>query len=313
MSLIEFHRQMLGDSVRNAALARALKAAITPGVTTVSDIGSGTGVLGMLAESFGALSVTLYESGDVISLSKRIAKESGMKKCKFVRGYSMSVRHPERTDVVISETLGNFALEEHILETLQDARKRFLKAGGTIIPCKLRQFVAPVIAPRLWNELSVWDRTDLGVDFSAAKDMSMHNLYVRRIGEDELLEGMTSAKIWDSIDFTREEQSIRKGEARWNISHTETVYGFAVWWEADLGSGITLSTSPFQPPTHWEQMFLPVMPSLPCPAGAVLTLTIHSDTRMETGVHVEWNAAVTNTEGTTFAKASMNMKKGFLG
>ena len=59
---------------------------------------------------------------------------------------------PPKADIVVSETLGNYALEENLLETLVDAR-RWLKKGGVLIPGRLRQYAAPVIASRLQAEL----------------------------------------------------------------------------------------------------------------------------------------------------------------
>ena len=48
---------------------------------------------------------------------------------------------PERVDVVVCETLGNYPFEENIIATLNDARARFLKPGGVIIPHSVEQFV----------------------------------------------------------------------------------------------------------------------------------------------------------------------------
>ena len=47
--LIEFHRTMLADAVRNAAFHEALRRVIVPGRTTVADIGCGTGLLAFMA------------------------------------------------------------------------------------------------------------------------------------------------------------------------------------------------------------------------------------------------------------------------
>ena len=41
--MIEFQRKIMGDPVRNKALAEALKHVIVPGKSIVADIGSGRG------------------------------------------------------------------------------------------------------------------------------------------------------------------------------------------------------------------------------------------------------------------------------
>ena len=60
---------------------------------------------------------------------------------------------PERVDVVVCETLGNYPFEENIIATLNDARARFLKRAASIIPHSVEQFVVPVVGERYWREL----------------------------------------------------------------------------------------------------------------------------------------------------------------
>src|SRR3989338_510517 len=112
--MIEFQRLLLGDAIRNGAFHRALKAAIVPGKTTVADIGSGTGYLSFLAEKLGAKECFLYEVSDLLDLSKALAKQNGIKRCHFFKTHSTEVKNPPKVDLIVSETLGNYALEENI-------------------------------------------------------------------------------------------------------------------------------------------------------------------------------------------------------
>ena len=57
--------------------------------------------------------------------------------------HSTEVATPDRVDVVVCETLGNYPFEENIIATLNDARARFLEPGGVIIPRSVEQFVVP--------------------------------------------------------------------------------------------------------------------------------------------------------------------------
>ncbi len=188
-------------------------------------------------------------------------------------------------DVIISETLGNYALEENILETLNDAR-RFMKQGSVMIPQALRQYVAPITSDRLYNDLNVWD--GLGFDFDRAKDVSFNNIYVRTVKPDELAD----ARELESLDFRIENDSVRDLEADWIAAANRTVYGFALWWECDLLPGLTLSTSPRSPATHWEQIYLPVRDPIALQKGETLSLKLRSDTRFEVKVHLQWEVAV---------------------
>ncbi len=49
-----------------------------------------------------------------------------------------------KIDVIISEWMGYFLLFENMLPSVLDARKRFLKEDGLMLPCEGRIFIAGV-------------------------------------------------------------------------------------------------------------------------------------------------------------------------
>lgn len=305
--MLELHRLLLDDTLRNDAFVKALKAVIVPGKTVVADIGSGTGFLSFAAEKLGAKECHLYEFSELLPLSKKIATENGIKKCKFFQIHSTDVKKPPQADVVISETIGNYALEENIIETMNDAH-RFLKPSGMMIPQSLKQFVAPVTSSRLYNELNVWDRIGHGLTFNAAKELCMNNMYVKDITKTDIGE----PREWDSVDFTRQNASIRENMIEWPVKKDMTLYGFALWWESTLVKGITLSTSPMEPSTHWKQIHLPLVDPLPIRKDQVIGLHLKSDSRYEVKINVEWMTTVKDLKGKVIQKVRQDMRKGFL-
>ena len=96
--------------------------------------------------------------------------------------------------MIISETLGNYPFEENIIGTLNDARERFLKPGGSIIPAAVEQFARPVLGERLYSELAAWDEVGYGLDFSRLPSWSFNNIYVRWLTPADLLDGGAAAK-----------------------------------------------------------------------------------------------------------------------
>lgn len=307
---IEYHRTLIADRVRNEAFARALKSVIRKGETTVADIGAGTGILALIAARLGAREVFLYEAAEVAGVAAKVLKANRASKCHLIPCHSTEMEDPPRVDVVVSETLGNYPFEENAIETLNDARRRFLKPGGVIIPGRLEQFVAPVISDRIHGELCAWEDVGFDLDLSPAMTMSFNNIYVRTLAPKELLDD--SAKVWDAIDFTKQNRSVRKGEVIWRLSRTTTIFGFATWWAAELVPGITLSTAPDAPRTHWEQLYFPLRTPLKARGGEAVTISLRSRTSMEAGTHVAWTATRLNAKGQRLERQALNLDKGFL-
>jgi protein arginine N-methyltransferase 1 len=301
---------MLADNARNQAFEKALKKVIVPGETVVADIGSGTGFLSFLASKLGAKECIGYEQGGMFAVGKALAEKNGIKNCKFIHKHSAQVKNPVKADVVVSETLGNFALEEHIIENMHDARERFLKPGGTLIPCALTQFVAPVVTDRLTRSIDTWGGIGFGLDLSLLRDRTFHNVYVRRITQADLLGGDDAVQTLDSIDFKKPNESQRELSVQWKITADHSVFGFAVWWEALLVPGVSLSTSPLAPPTHWEQIFLPLPSPLVVQSGDALLLSVTSDSRYEVGINVTWEAQVFRGGKEIASSQKMDMRRG---
>jgi type I protein arginine methyltransferase len=307
--LIEFHRAMLADRVRNEAFYQALAQVIRPGETVLGDVGSGTGLLAFMARQLGAKACYLYEYTDALKLSQRLARANRIQGCHFVQQHSAKVRNPAKVDLLVSETLGNFALEENIIETIEDA-KRFLKPGGLIIPGRLEQFVAPLTSDRFYRELVVWDQVGYGLDFGLAKEMGLNNLYVRTLRGDDLL-AADSERRWDALDFAQSNRSIRQGQVEWRLEQATTIYGFGLWWRCELVPGVSLSTSPFANLTHWEQLYAPVLEPLEAAPGDRLSLKLESDSRYEVGVNLRWQARLQRRDGSR-EEQQMDMRKGYM-
>jgi protein arginine N-methyltransferase 1 len=309
---IEYHRTLIADRVRNAAFEAALRQVIEKGETVVADIGAGTGLLGLLAARLGAREVHLYEVAEVAGVARRILTRNRTGNCYLMPCHSTEMQDPPLVNVIVSETLGNYPFEENIIETLNDALKRHLKPGGTVIPARLVQFVAPVTTDRFHVELTVWDRTGLDIDFSPARTMSLNNIYVRSLHLSDLLDDGRTAMQWDEINFSVQNRSTRKGAAQWRLEAPTTVYAFATWWLATLVPGVTLSTAPEAPRTHWEQLYFPLLRPITGRPGDTISLSLRSRSSIETGTHIAWTAARIDRSGKQLDRHSMDLDQGYL-
>jgi hypothetical protein len=309
---IEYHRTLIADRVRNQAFHDALARVIKPGETTVADIGAGTGLIGLMAAKLGAREVLLYEAAEVACVAEATIKRNRARACHLMPCHSTEMEDPPRVDVVVSETLGNYAFEENIIDTLADARLRHLKDGGVMIPARIRQLAVPVVSDRIHRELTAWDEVGFGIDLSDAREMSLNNAYVRSFSAQELLDGGRAAKVWDTVTLGSDRKSTRKGEVSWRLEAAGTVFGIAYWWEADLIEGITLSTAPDAPRTHWEQLYFPLRAPMRLDAGESLLVTLRSRSSEEAGTHLAWTAVHFDRDGASKARQAMDLDKGWI-
>lgn len=309
---IEYHRTLLADRVRNEAFHAALKSVIKPGKSLVADIGTGTGFLGFLANKLGAARVDMYDEGDISEVARRLLKHNQLKGCRIATVHSTAVAEPDQVDIVVSETLGNYPFEENIIGTLNDARERYLKPGGVIIPGGVEQFVCPVTAERHYKELTIWDDVGFGLDFAPARAMSLNNIYVRWLEAADLLEAAKAARKWDDIDFTKRNKTTRSGEVSWTVEKATPIYGLALWWRAELVKDLWLGTGPLDPRTHWEQLYLPVMKPMHLDAGDRLTVRLRSTTSFENGTNVTWALTHSDAKGREKSRQAMDLEKGYI-
>jgi SAM-dependent methyltransferase len=285
--VIEAQRRLLADRIRNRAYAEAIRLAITAKRTRVADLGTGTGFLSILCERAGARSIWACD-GDagVIKLARATAKDNSATRVRFVHGHSTALAPPEPVDLIVSEILGHFAGEEHLVESLVDAQ-RWLAPGGRMIPARVEQWLCPVTGDTVQRGIDVF--TDhQGVNLTAARRIALQNGYVRTLDPRELLDGGRAGQVIDRMSFPGDEASRRHGAAAWTLPKGP-IHGFCLWWVAELWEGVALSTSPLEPATHWEQVYLPLQQPLMAQAGDRLEAELRLDTRWDAGCAVQWS------------------------
>jgi predicted RNA methylase len=171
------HARMLGDFTRTDAFLRALREVVRPDDVVV-DIGTGTGVLALGAAKAGARKVFAVESSSIAEIASEMFVKNGQAdRIELIRGWSTRIDLPQRASVLVSETIGNQAFGESIIETAIDARRRLLEPDARLIPSRVRVYAQPYVMREAvrrehlfskenvarWNEL-------YGMDFSPLVD-----------------------------------------------------------------------------------------------------------------------------------------------
>jgi protein arginine N-methyltransferase 7 len=142
-----WHIPMMNDTIRNKAYYDALRAVITS-KSNVLEIGTGSGLLSMMAARLGANSVTTCEAEKIIAtIAKDIIAENGLNNLikvidKKSTDVLVGVDLPQQADILVSEILSSSLLGEFVLSSIEDAKRRLLKPNCKIIPASSSIMIA---------------------------------------------------------------------------------------------------------------------------------------------------------------------------
>jgi tetratricopeptide (TPR) repeat protein len=158
----QWHVPMMNEPRRNKAYFNALQSAVTP-ESEVFEIGTGSGLLAMMAARLGAKLVTTCEAVSIIAdAAQRIVADNGFEKTVKViakRSNDITVGGdvPRQADILVSEIFSSELIGEHVLPSIEDAKRRLLKPGGRVIPAAGSIMVALFGGDDLGRNLKVED------------------------------------------------------------------------------------------------------------------------------------------------------------
>ncbi len=271
LTLFEDYREMLSDTVRLEAYTRAIEATVRPGDVVV-DLGAGLGILSLIAARAGAARVHAIEKGDAAQLMRRVIERNGLAdKIVIHEASSRDVTLETRANVLVSETLGSFALDENTLPFTVDARERLLEEGARMIPSALEPFLAPVELPEEHERAAFWSDV-AGFDFSDARDEMLSRMRLAHVTPEALLsEGQRCARI-DLASTDAQGLTVRH---LFPMQRAGTAHGLAGWFRVELSEGVSIDTAPWAPPTHWAQAFFPYRAPVQVIEGDVMEVKLH--------------------------------------
>lgn len=276
------HVVMLDDEPRTRGYIAALQAVVAHGDVVV-DIGTGTGVLATTAARAGAARVHAIESSAIADAAQRVfAANAVADRVTLLRGRSTQLSLPERADVLVTEMIGNDPFDEHLLEIVDDAKSRLLKAGARLIPCAIEVLAQPVEIPRRIIErhvftperLAAWNAR-YGLDFSplaAVRRGAAHSMSVRT--EEFLAWPRVAPPVsLASIDLTKPYDVVLRARVPFTLPQDVERLGVVLAFRATLAPGIVLSTlaEEVHETNHWRYALWP-SEELAFSAGASVTI-----------------------------------------
>jgi protein arginine N-methyltransferase 1 len=272
ISSFDFHHSMLADELRTTSFRSAIEASVNPGDVVV-DIGTGTGVLSVFAAKAGASRVYAIEQEPIIAVARKIAESNGVGDIiTFVEGSSLEIEIPERADVLITETIGNMAIDEGIISWITDARERFLKPNGIAIPRDITIVASLVSVPRDYESIQRWARPLLGLDFDPLAHIARNNIHWADLSRAEFATRPVTVFSTDFAPDPAPIATVTTVEAIKDVS----VHGIGVWFRSSLTPDIHITNEAPNGVPSWEHGFLPLNQPIPVQRGERIEMEIGS-------------------------------------
>ena len=258
-STFYIHEEMIKDKIRTGSYKKAIENNKTIFKDKiVLDIGSGTGILSIFAAKAGAKHVYGIEYADIADYSKEIIKQNNLSdKITIIQSKVEEATLPvDKVDIIISEWMGYFLLYESMLDTLLFARDKWLKKDGYLLPDKAQIYLAGIQDTLYkYNKIDSWDNV-YGFNFSVLKNPALAEPIIDNFPNNNIISN--SCKIFDIDLYTVKVEDL-DFSAGYEIifNKDDTFNGFVTWFDVEfdkLPNKITLSTSPYEPSTHWKQV-----------------------------------------------------------
>ena len=294
---LSMHRWMLRDTVRNEAYRKALLHAVKPGDVAL-DVGAGTGILSMFAAAAGARKVYAVERTPTANVARMIVETNGMSdRIEVLQSDLEEIELTEKVDVLVSEWMGGFGVDENMLAPVIIARDRFLAEGGRIVPACVTAYMAPVWVEAFDEELAYWRTKPHGIDLGDLSTMRTQEILESHSDlkpEHLLAEGQA---LWahDAYTCTLEEADRSfVAHLTFTIAKAGKFSGLAAWFSADMGGGIVLATGVDAPPTHWGRTLFPLEKTIEVEAGTLVSVEFRCEPISMSGCEYYWSVKVGN-------------------
>jgi type II protein arginine methyltransferase len=268
-----WHFPMMRDTARNDAYEQALRKVVGP-ATHVLEIGTGSGLLAMLAARAGAARVTTCEAVGVLAETAGIIVRANNLGDRIAvinkRSYDLQPGRdmPRRADLLIAEIIGDELLSEGVLGATLDAKRRLLTEGATLIPCRIASMSMLVAGDDL-RQLTSVDRVS-GFDLSAFNRFTPSGLPLHegQCRPQRLSETVTAFDFDLRDDLFRPEERL----LRYPVTADGTCIGVLQWIRLYVDDEIILENAPVADfrASGWRPYLFPFAAPVTVTAGQTL-------------------------------------------
>jgi predicted RNA methylase len=287
------HHSMLADRARTDAFRSAIEQVVTPGDVVV-DLGAGTGILSVFAARAGAARVYAIERTAMIDVARRVVADSGVDNVVFLDGDSHDVEPPEPCDVLVSECIGGFGIQENMVDDVLAFRARWLRADSTaVVPATLDLWVTPVHDANVHRYVTFWDAASevYAVELGALRALASNTSHTYRFAPRAAL---AAPRRLATVDLRRDTAVAVDGAVTFECTAERVLHGFAGSFSASLCEDVSLDAG-IGTHTHWGQEYFPCHSPLAVRAGDTVTFAVSAEAQ-DRSVAWAWQVSVNGDE-----------------
>jgi type II protein arginine methyltransferase len=279
MLVPRYHFNMLNDIGRNEQYDRAIRQVVDT-QSTVLDVGTGSGLLSMMAARAGAqkiytcevvppiaeVALAVIASNGYANRIQVIAKKSD----ELVLGIDI----PKRLDILVTETIDSALIGEGIIPIIKHARKYLLKPDAKVLPMGATVF-ASLVESETVLKMNRVDRA-VGFDVSGFNQLATSGAYPVRLG---LLSHRLLCEPIAVCQFDFEQDGLERRQFELPIvpQASGMCHAVAFWFDLYLNEATTISNAPSNSQTHWKQAIQCLPRPIELKAGTPVQLSVKQD------------------------------------
>ncbi|WP_247325666.1 tetratricopeptide repeat protein [Bradyrhizobium sp. 21] len=277
-----WHIPMMNDTRRNDCFERAIRRAlaIRGSSAQILDIGTGSGLLSMMAAREGATSIVTCEAVPAIArVAQEIVAENGYGEQITVIGRSstgLSVGEdiPRKADILISEILSSDLLAEDVLSTFEDARRRLIAEDAIVIP-KAATAMGCLVAS---ETLAAYSNVKMASGFDVSRFNSLAPLRLPIHGTMTEWSRLSNDFEIASLDLTSAGHEPELRAVSIPVIASGTAVGVVQWMHVDLIDDVVFTNHPDDYHDGGWLQVLHVLPSpMPVEPGSVVDFLLGHD------------------------------------
>ena len=263
--MLDEHLGYVADRIRLERFRTAIAQTINTG-DCVADVGCGSGILGLLCLRAGVGRVYGIDSAAMIGVARETFSRAGWaERATCIRADSHRVELPERVDTVICDHVGYFGFDYGIVHTLQDARRRFLKPGGRLIPARIRLQLGAVESESCRDKAEGWRAEGVPAEFHWLRQYAINAKHAVELPREAVL---GAPAVLGDIDLYADNPDFFSWTAELRIQRDGIMHGLAGWFECELAEDVWMTNSPLaERPIQRSQAFFPIDEAVPVKAG----------------------------------------------